>query len=297
MLLKFCTQYVSKLGKLYSGHSTGKGPFSFQSQRRAMPNCGAGEDSWRVPWTARRSNQSILKEINLEYSIGRTDAEAPILWPHDGKSWLTGKDPDAGQDWRQKEKRAAEDELVTQHHRLNEHEFEDRGAWYAAVHLITKNWTQLRDWTTTSILARKSHGLKSLAIFSPWDCKRVRHNLVTKNNKTSTVRHRFLPHPALRNGLNIPCFHTSVALYTLLPQWGMVIFPSFNLEKLSPLLRPSPNVIFHGMLLLTSFINFFCHTVLSIICLSLSSTVLWVLRIVTGTQKIFNKWLLKEWIN
>ena len=40
----------------------------------------------RVPWTARRSNQSILKEINLEYSIGRTDAEAPILWPPHGKS-------------------------------------------------------------------------------------------------------------------------------------------------------------------------------------------------------------------
>ena len=42
----------------------------------------------RVPWTARRSNQSILKEINLDYFIGRTDAkaEAPILWPHDAKS-------------------------------------------------------------------------------------------------------------------------------------------------------------------------------------------------------------------
>ena len=46
--------------------------------------------------------------------IGRTDAkaEAPILWPPDMKSWLTGKDPDAGKDWRQKEKRAAEIEMV-----------------------------------------------------------------------------------------------------------------------------------------------------------------------------------------
>ena len=51
-----------------------------------------------VPWTARRSNQSILKEINLEYSIGRTDAEASILWPPDAKSQLTGKDLDAGKD-------------------------------------------------------------------------------------------------------------------------------------------------------------------------------------------------------
>ena len=51
----------------------------------------------RVPWTARRSNQLILKEINPEYSLG-TDAEAPILWPCDAKSQLTGKDPDAGKD-------------------------------------------------------------------------------------------------------------------------------------------------------------------------------------------------------
>ena len=60
----------------------------------------------RVPWTARRSNKSILKEISPEYSlfIGRTDAkaEAPILWPPDSKSWLIWEDPDAGKDWRGK---------------------------------------------------------------------------------------------------------------------------------------------------------------------------------------------------
>ena len=57
--------------------------------------------------------------------IGRTDAEveAPILWPPDVKSWLTGKDPDAGEDWRQ-EKGTAEDEMIGWHHWLNEHEFE-----------------------------------------------------------------------------------------------------------------------------------------------------------------------------
>ena len=53
----------------------------------------------RVPWTARRSNQSILKEINPEY-FGRTNAEAEtaILWPPDVKRGLNGKDPDAGKD-------------------------------------------------------------------------------------------------------------------------------------------------------------------------------------------------------
>ena len=51
------------------------------------------------PWTARKSNQLILKEINPKYLfMGRTDAEAPILWLSDAKSQLIGKDPDAGKD-------------------------------------------------------------------------------------------------------------------------------------------------------------------------------------------------------
>jgi len=55
----------------------------------------------RVPWTARRSNQSVLTEISPEYIfIGRTDAEAetPVFWPPDAKSGLIRKDPDAGKD-------------------------------------------------------------------------------------------------------------------------------------------------------------------------------------------------------
>ena len=57
---------------------------------------------------------------------GKTDAEAetPILWPPDLKNRLIGKDPDAGKDRRQEEKRMTEDEVVGWHHRLNGHEFE-----------------------------------------------------------------------------------------------------------------------------------------------------------------------------
>ena len=55
--------------------------------------------------------------------IERTDAEAPILWPPDVKNWLTGKDPDAGKDWRQEEKGTTEDEIVGWLHQLDEHEF------------------------------------------------------------------------------------------------------------------------------------------------------------------------------
>ena len=56
--------------------------------------------------------------------IGRTDAEAPILWPPDARNWLTGEDLDAGEDWGQEEKGTTEDEVVGWHHRLNGHEFE-----------------------------------------------------------------------------------------------------------------------------------------------------------------------------
>ena len=58
--------------------------------------------------------------------IGRTDAEAetPILWPPHAKSWLIGKDPDAGRDWGQEDKGMTEDEMAGWHHRLDGHEFE-----------------------------------------------------------------------------------------------------------------------------------------------------------------------------
>ena len=87
--------------------------------------------------------------------IGRTDAEAPILWPPDEKSSLIRKDRDAGKDWRLKNKGTAEEEMVGWHHWLNGHEFEqalgdgkDREAWRGAVHGVSKSWTWLSNWTT-----------------------------------------------------------------------------------------------------------------------------------------------------
>ena len=80
----------------------------------------------RVPWTARRSNQSNPKRNQSWIFIGRTDAEAegPILWPPDAKNWLIRKDPDAEKDWRQEERGMTEDEMVEWHHWLDGHEFE-----------------------------------------------------------------------------------------------------------------------------------------------------------------------------
>ena len=78
----------------------------------------------RVPWTARRSNQSILKQISPEYSLEGLMLKLKFHWPSDGKNCLIWKDPDAGKDWRQEEKGTAENETVGWHHWLNGHEFE-----------------------------------------------------------------------------------------------------------------------------------------------------------------------------
>ena len=78
-----------------------------------------------------------------------------ILWPPNGKNWLTGKDPDAGKNWRQEEKGMTEDEMFGWHHWLNGREFEhywelvmDREVWHAAIHEVTKSQTWLSNWTT-----------------------------------------------------------------------------------------------------------------------------------------------------
>ena len=78
----------------------------------------------RIPWTARRSNQSCM-------FIGRIDVEAetPILWPPDVKSWLIGKDPDVRKDWGQEEKGTTEDEMVGWHHWCSGHDAVDTMQW------------------------------------------------------------------------------------------------------------------------------------------------------------------------
>ena len=84
------------------------------------------EKTLESPLDCKEIKLVITKGNKSWIFIGRTDAEAeaPILWPPDVKSWFTGKNPDAGKDWRQKEKRPAEDEMVRYHHWLNGPEFE-----------------------------------------------------------------------------------------------------------------------------------------------------------------------------
>ena len=88
---------------------------------------------WTVVLEKTLESPLDCKEIHLVHPkgnkswvfIGRADVEAetPILWPPDVKSWLIWKDPDAGKDWRQEEKGTTEDEMIGWHHRPNEYEF------------------------------------------------------------------------------------------------------------------------------------------------------------------------------
>ena len=80
-------------------------------------------------WCWRRLESPLgckeIKPVNQPWIFtGRTDAEAPIFWPPDAKSWLIWKDADAGKHWRQEEMEITEEEMVEWHHRLTGHEFE-----------------------------------------------------------------------------------------------------------------------------------------------------------------------------
>ena len=93
--------------------------------------------------------------------FGRTDVEAetPILWSPDVKSWLTWKDLDAGKDWGQEEKGTTEDEMVGWHHRLNGRGFgwtpgvdDGQGGLVCCGSWLAKSWTRLSDWTELNTL-------------------------------------------------------------------------------------------------------------------------------------------------
>ena len=79
-----------------------------------LSNCGAREDSWESPLNSKEIKPVNPKGNQLWIVIGRTvaEAEAPILWPTDVKSWLIGKDSDAEKDSGQEEKEGIEDEMV-----------------------------------------------------------------------------------------------------------------------------------------------------------------------------------------
>ena len=121
---------------------------------------------WTVVWEKTLETPLDSKEIKPVNPKGnqpwifieRSDAEAesPIVWPPDVKKWLIGKDPDAGKNWRQEEKRMTRRwngwmASLTQWTwvlSMLQEMVKDRKAWHSAVHGVTKSQTQLSDWTT-----------------------------------------------------------------------------------------------------------------------------------------------------
>ena len=94
------------------------------TEELVLSNSGVGEDSWES-LGLQESKPVNNKRKQSWIFIGKTNvkAEAPVLWPHDVKSQLTGKDPDAGKEWRQGENGMTKDEMIGWHHRLNGQEF------------------------------------------------------------------------------------------------------------------------------------------------------------------------------
>ena len=117
----------------------------------------------RVPWTARRSNQSVLKKINPECSLEGLMLELKlhlmqILWPPDAKSWPIRKDPDTGKDWRQEDKGMTEDEMARWHHQINRHWLEEvlgDGEGQGSLKFCNpwghKELDTTEDWITTNV--------------------------------------------------------------------------------------------------------------------------------------------------
>ena len=122
----------------------------------------------KVPWTARRSNQSILKEISPGISLEgmMLKLKTPVLWPPHAKNWLIGKDSDAGRDWGQEEKGMTEDEMAGWHQWLDGRESEwtlgvgdgqgGLACWDSWGHKESDtterlNWTEL-NWTIFNML-------------------------------------------------------------------------------------------------------------------------------------------------
>ena len=116
------------------------------------------ENTLEGPLDSKETKLVNPKENQPWIFIRRTYAEAPIFWPPDVKSWLIGKDPDAGKDWGEEEKGTTEDEMVGWYHQLNGHEFdhtlgdgERTGKLGMLQYGVAKSWIRLCDWTTVNL--------------------------------------------------------------------------------------------------------------------------------------------------
>ena len=174
-------------------------------------DCGVGEDSWESlglqgdPTSQCKGNQPWI-------FIGRPDAEAPILWPPDEKSWLIGKHPDAGKGWGQEGKRAVEDEMIGWHRWVNGHESEQtpgdgegQGS-LVGFHPLIRKELDTTEWLSNNSWAPSWPGLNSVVTVT-WKTyqlsKRLMNFMVQNESEkrdytvmwswTSCFSHTFVP--------------------------------------------------------------------------------------------------------
>ena len=114
----------------------------------------AKSPTWLTDWAIVKTIPSWSQRRVFNFLLHDAKVETPVLWPPHAKSWLIGKDSDAGRDWGQEEKGMTEDEMAGWHHQLDGCEFEwtgemvmEREAWSAVIHGVAKSRTQLSDWT------------------------------------------------------------------------------------------------------------------------------------------------------
>ena len=133
-------------------------------------NCGVGEDSWGSLGLQGDPTSPFWRRSALGF-LWRNDAKAetPVLWPPHGKSWLTGKDSDAGRDWGQEEKGTPEDEMVGWHHRLDGEEFEwTPGVGDGQGGLVCWNSWGHKELDTNELLNRGPWFNNVLRLIFPW---------------------------------------------------------------------------------------------------------------------------------
>ena len=173
----------------------------------------------KVPWTARRSNQSILREMNPEYTleyhvqqfIGRTDAETevPVFWSSDVSSQLIGKVPDTRKDWGQKEKRTLVDKMAGWQHQCNGHEFGQTSG--------------------------NGEGQGGLACCSPWGRQEVDTTGQLNNNNRYSIPILFTRKLSFHGlSYNYKSFQGTTLTCTLRLPWACVLCHSVMVNSLQP---------------------------------------------------------------
>ena len=188
--------------------------------------------------------------------IGRTDAEAPILWPPNAKSQLIGKDPDARKDWRQKEKETTEGDMVGWHHWHNGHEFEQApGDSEGQVSLVCCSSWGHKESDTTKLLHFTLQSLTyALRFFNKWldILSNMEHGLA-RNNQVE-IGSNYLPGYSWssQSVQSLNCVRLFATLWTTARQASLSITNSQSLLKFMTIesVTPSNHLILCRPLLL-----------------------------------------------